>query len=263
MAGKTDERVEAGTLAPPPLSSPQPPGDVERLAAHMTALGQITPAVAHDLRGPINAMVFNLEVLKETVASGRGEAPGGREKLLRYVAVLREELGRLHRGLEAFLSLTTGRGDKVEELDLREPVRELASVIAGPARKQQVQVSTELPDHPVQVEANRYLLRQALLQVALAALTGAGRGQTLHVALEERRERHDGARRSTLWIGGPSAPVEGISPSAPEPHQTVSPEACLTLAGALLAQQGSSVVPADRAGMGRGYEIEWKTRSNG
>src|SRR5215208_1891959 len=165
MAGKTDERVAAG-----PLASSSPVSESERLAAHMAAVGQITPAVAHDLRGPINAMVFNLEILKESIASGRGEAPGGRDKLLRYVEVLREELGRLHRGLEAFLSLTSSRGEKVESFDLREPVRELASVLAGPARKQQVQVAADLPDHPVQVELNRNVLRQALLQVALSAL---------------------------------------------------------------------------------------------
>src|ERR1044071_1525143 len=150
MAGKTDERVAAGPHVPP-----SPVSDSERLATHMAAIGQITPAVAHDLRGPINAMVFNLEILKESIASGRGEAPGGRDTLLRYVEVLREELGRLHRGLEAFLDLPSSRGEKVEAFALGEPVRELASVLSGPARKQQVQVATDLPDHPVPIEANR------------------------------------------------------------------------------------------------------------
>src|SRR5947199_385391 len=63
-----------------------------RLTSQMRSVAQISPAVAHDLRAPINAMVFNLEILKETIASGRAAEPGSRDKLLRYVSVLKEEL---------------------------------------------------------------------------------------------------------------------------------------------------------------------------
>ncbi|HET9227977.1 MAG TPA: hypothetical protein VFR31_14980, partial [Thermoanaerobaculia bacterium] len=56
-----------------------------RLSALMRSLAYVTPAVAHDLRAPINAMVFNIEILKETIASGKGAEPGGRERQLRYV----------------------------------------------------------------------------------------------------------------------------------------------------------------------------------
>src|SRR5687768_16701404 len=56
-----------------------------RQSTLIRSLAQITPAVAHDLRAPINAMVFNVEILKETIASGNGAEPGGRERQLRYV----------------------------------------------------------------------------------------------------------------------------------------------------------------------------------
>ena len=35
-----------------------------RLTSQMRSVAQISPAVAHDLRAPINAIVFNLEILK-------------------------------------------------------------------------------------------------------------------------------------------------------------------------------------------------------
>jgi len=103
-------------------------------AQHLRTLTRISPAVAHDLRAPINAMVFNLEILKETVAAGKGAEPAGRERQLRYVGVLRDELARLHRELEIFLSQTSGRGDQTETLDLREPVAELVALLVPPAR---------------------------------------------------------------------------------------------------------------------------------
>ncbi|HSF38270.1 MAG TPA: histidine kinase dimerization/phospho-acceptor domain-containing protein, partial [Thermoanaerobaculia bacterium] len=143
-----------------------------RLVAQMRSVAQISPSVAHDLRAPINAMVFNIEILKETIASGRGAEPGGRERQLRYVNVLKEELTRLHKSLEIFLSFISPRSDRDETFDFRELTEELSSLLIAPARKQQVQVTPELPAGKVQVAGNRYYLRQALLHLALAALEG-------------------------------------------------------------------------------------------
>jgi hypothetical protein len=189
---------------------------------------------------------------RETVAAGRGAEPGGRERLLRYVEVLREELGRLHRGMEAFLALSTARDDRRQSFDLREPVGDLALVLAGPARKRQVKVAADLPAHPVNLEGNRYQLRQALLQVGLAALAEAGRGQTLELALSTGDGR-DG--RTTLWIGatGEAAPYgEGEAPAGD--LAAGSPE----LARLLLAGQGARL-----RGERQGYEIEWPFAAHG
>ena len=111
----------------------------------MRSVSQISPAVAHDLRAPINAMVFNIEILKEMLASGRATDPANKDKLLRYVNVLKEELSRLHRGMENFLAYISPRGDRDETLDLRELAEELAALLVAPARKQQARVETELP----------------------------------------------------------------------------------------------------------------------
>ena len=126
-----------------------------RLSALMRSLTQISPAVAHDLRAPINAMVFNVEILKETIAAGKGAEPGGRERQLRYVNVLKDELNRLHREMEIYIAHISPRGDRTEILDLRELIEELAVLLAGPARKQQVQVHSELPGEPLFVAVNR------------------------------------------------------------------------------------------------------------
>nr|MDP9120956.1 hypothetical protein [Acidobacteriota bacterium] len=157
-----------------------------RLATQMRSLAQITPAVAHDLRAPINAMVLNLEVLKETLAAQRPQGPGAatvQQREMRYVNVLKEELARLHRSLEIFLSHASPRGDRSERLDLREPLADLAALLVPPGRKQQIQVSLELPDSEMPVHGNRYLLRQALLHVGLAALATVPTGGTLAVRL--------------------------------------------------------------------------------
>lgn len=170
----------------------------------LQSLMQITPAVAHDLRAPINAMVFNLEILRETIASGKGVEPGGRERQLRYVNVLKEELQRLHRELEIFIAHISPRGDRTETLDLRELLEELAVLLTGPARKQQVQIRRFLPDSAVSVEVNRFLLRQGMLHLGLAALAGVSKDGTLEIRLERRDER------ALIHVGGDALGAEPL-----------------------------------------------------
>jgi signal transduction histidine kinase len=238
-----------------------------RLTSQMRSVAQISPAVAHDLRAPINAMVFNIEVLRQTISSGRAADPGNQDKLLRYVDVLGEELSRLHRGLETFLAFISPRSDKIETIDLRELAEELSSLLVAPARKQQVQVRAELPEQPLPAAGNRYLLRQALLHLALAALTGVAKQGILHVHLE----RMDG--RALLRVYG--APGVGGQPEGGTQEAAAkgfdlrfSPggaQAQLWVARSILAAHGGearTVAPAEAAGDPQAYEIELAVLGN-
>lgn len=167
-----------------------------RLAALMRSLAQIAPSVAHDLRAPINAMVLNLEVLKESLAAGRAVEDPARERQARYVKVLRDELDRLYHSLENFLAHIYRRSQRTEVLDLREVVADLAAVLVAPARKQQSQVVATAPDERVPVEGDRFLLRQALLHLGVAALAGVPRDGRLELRLER------GPHSARLRIGG-------------------------------------------------------------
>jgi signal transduction histidine kinase len=236
-----------------------------RMVALMRSLTQITPAVAHDLRAPINAMVFNIEVLKETVASGRGAEPPGRERQLRYVNVLKEELHRLHRGMETYIAQISPRGDRDETMDLREPLEELAALLVGPARKQQARVEAHMPSEPVSVHGNRYLLRQALLHLGLAALGTVPRDGTLEVGLDI--VVRDEEERALVRLAGVTGSVAGSGPE-PAPGFDIEvtdkgTEARLWVARSILASQGAVVRPADSGEGLTAYEIELTLQDTG
>ncbi len=234
-----------------------------RLTSQMRSVSQISPAVAHDLRAPINAMVFNIEILKEMIASGRATDPNNRDKLLKYTTVLKEELSRLHRGLETFLAFISPRSDKTETLDLRELAEELAALLVAPARKQQAQVKAELPGEPLMATGNRYLLRQALLHLSLAALAGVPKQGTLHMHLEPAGDR---ARLRVYGAAGADSPAETPPSEEPVPGFDLrfSPAGALAqlwVARAILAAHGGEVRAADPAGDSaaggpRAYEVE-------
>jgi signal transduction histidine kinase len=246
-----------------------------RLTAQMRSVSQISPAVAHDLRAPINAMVFNIEILKEMLASGRATDPANKDKLLRYVNVLKEELARLHRGLETYLAYISPRGDRQESFDLRELAEELASLLVAPARKQQAQVRTELPEEALPVEGNRYLLRQALLHLSIAALVGVPKQGALHLLLE----RLDGRAQLRVYgvAGTPIPGLESPAASSSEPvtepapgfDLSVSPDGALAqlwVARAILLAHGGEARAAgpegDAAGGPRAYEVELTISGN-
>lgn len=241
-----------------------------RLTSQMRSVAQISPAVAHDLRAPINAMVFNLEILKETIASGRAADPGSRDKLLRYVNVLKEELSRLHRGMEIFLAHISPRGDRQETLDLRELTEELAALLVGPARKQQARVETELPAEPVPVDGNRFLLRQALLHLALAALAGVPKQGTLQVSLERENGRVRLRLHGAAGPDSPAAATETNVEPAPGFDLRLSPEgaiAQLWAARAILAAHGGEVSETGPAGISaagpmQAYEVDLAIAGN-
>jgi len=230
-------------------------GDL-RAAAQMRSLAQISPAVAHDLRAPINAMVLNLEVLRETLAAGAaGAGPPGRDPLerqRRYVNVLREELSRLHQSIELFIAHISPRGDRLEVVDLREPARDLAAILVPPARKQQTKVETLLPDGPVPVLGQRYPLRQALLHLGLGALERVPRGGTLEIRLDRPPGLPPRARLRLAAVAPPGG--EPMATAAPQPPPAASATAAARLEAArgILADCGGSL----QAGTGQGPVFE-------
>ncbi len=232
-------------------------GEDLRLAAHMRAVAEITPAVAHDLRAPINSMVFNLEVLKETLAGPLAAEAAARERQARYVRVLRDELSRLHKGLEVWLAQTAERTHQPEACDLRDLLGELAALLVPPARKRQVQIAWEPPAAPIIVSARRYALKQALLLFGLAALEAAPNGTSLALALATGNGRTFATIRS-----GPS----GEAREARFQLQ-ITPDASRTrlhVARLLVAESGGEArVLGAPTGAPAGFELQWPDRGQG
>jgi len=166
--------------AEPPAASPAPAGNPGEgrpaaegedrlLAAHLRTLSRLSPGIAHDLRAPINAMVFNLEILRESLLRQATPAAPADARLLRYAEILGEELGRLHGRLEVLFSYLRPAGQRQEGLSLAAALDELETVLVPTARKRQIQVDCEAPE-TASLPGDAAAARQALLQVATLAL---------------------------------------------------------------------------------------------
>jgi signal transduction histidine kinase len=175
-----------------------------RLATQVRGLSRLYAAVAHDLKAPLNAMVLNLELLRESLKGvRRGDASD--EKRDRYFQVLGRELAQLNRSLEALLAYAVPHQEGGRKsFDARQLLLDLGQLLEPQARRQRVELAVEVPPLPLTVVGHRDRLRQALLNIALnglEAMPGGGR-------LVLRMEADATAARIVVGDSGPGIPAE-------------------------------------------------------
>ncbi|MBI1849492.1 MAG: HAMP domain-containing histidine kinase [Planctomycetes bacterium] len=173
------------------------------LASRMRALAYVSGAVAHDLKTPLNAMVFNVELLRQAIL--KSPAPDGeiRASQARYLDTLQAEILRLDRSLNSMLGqyrLLTGQRD----VDLRELVRDIGMLVGTQARHQKIEFTLRIPDGPIRVNGARELLQNAILNIAINALEAMPTAGKLTFDLEVG----DGEAVLSIRDTGPGMPVE-------------------------------------------------------
>ncbi|MEC7526371.1 MAG: HAMP domain-containing sensor histidine kinase [Myxococcota bacterium] len=161
----------------------------------LDAMGQLTHALAHEIKNPLNIALLEIELLGRGL---RNPSAVDHAKLAARVRAVEAEVRGMSRLLDDFLALA--RPDRLEP----EPVRvgglveEVVRVLEGPAAAARVTLSTRLDEADAWVDADPARLRLALLQLlsnALDACEGdAGadvrvrtrrRGGTVHVTIED------------------------------------------------------------------------------
>jgi len=172
------------------------------LAIQMRGLTRFYMEVVHDLKAPLNAMVINLELLKDTLAPT--EDTGRYERQRRYVDVLGDEVQRLNRSLTSLLTQTPRLTEASQRFDLRGLIEELAAFVGPQAKAQHVTVETAIPDEPLPIVGRRDRLKQAVLNVAMNALDAMPEGGLLTIGLA----REAATARVSVRDSGPGIPPE-------------------------------------------------------
>jgi len=160
--------------------------DLERRAAEneaMAAMGELTTGLAHEIRNPLNAAKLQLELLGRRAR--RLDPVGG--QLDGPVRIVKDELGRLSRLAEEFLSLARPRPLARTAVDLRELLDEVVEMHAPLARAEQVTVTVEAePDLPP-ADADPERIKQVLLNLVSNAIESMRGHPERRLALAARR----------------------------------------------------------------------------
>jgi signal transduction histidine kinase len=153
---------------------------LSRLGSHLSysqklaALGRLTSGVAHEIKNPLNAMVIHVALLRQKLADAGPEARG-------YLDVLDEEIRRLDRVVQGFLTFTRPEELQLDYVRLDEVIKEVLRLVSGEAGKKGIDVETDIPDDLPPVHGDRELLQQAFLNLMLNACEAMPEGGRLGV----------------------------------------------------------------------------------
>jgi two-component system, NtrC family, sensor histidine kinase HydH len=149
-------------------------------AEQLAALGQLAAGVAHEIRNPLTSIKLLVQTLREDSDSRTADED---------LHVIELEIRRMERCLQTFLDYARPPQPERRPLDLAVPIHRTLALIAGRARKQNVNVQFNAPVSPVMVVADAELLCQLLLNLALNSLDAMPLGGTLAFTLgDESRE---------------------------------------------------------------------------
>lgn len=147
------------------------------ISSRLAAISRLTGGVAHEIKNPLNAITLHVELLKSRLSRSEGERPPELE-------VIAREIARLDRVVKTFLDFTRPVDLRLTEVRLDGLVEEIAALARPEASQQRVriQVGNGCPD--AVVKADRDLLKQAVLNLAVNGIQAMPEGGDLDLAVE-------------------------------------------------------------------------------
>lgn len=144
------------------------------------AFGRLLQGVAHEIKNPLNSIYTHLQMLELEL----GEAtPETREEL----STIKREIKTLDRMVVSLLDFTRPLQPNLADTDLTDLVSEIASLVRPQAETKNVAVKLTTTSSPI-IQADRTLLRQALLNVVTNAVECMEEPGTVEIAVDETDE---------------------------------------------------------------------------
>ncbi|HEX5773485.1 MAG TPA: ATP-binding protein [Geomobilimonas sp.] len=143
-----------------------------RRAERLSALGELSAVLAHEIRNPLGSIRGTAEILRDDYRPG--------DRKYEFLEILFKETDRLNRVVEDFLGLARPVAAERETCDLVSELREVQSLLAGEAASRGVRLRLELADLPP-VRGDREKLRQVFLNLALNGIQATDRGGSLTI----------------------------------------------------------------------------------
>jgi signal transduction histidine kinase len=221
-----------------------------RRAERLSALGELSAVLAHEIRNPLCSIRGAAEILRDDFR------PDNRK--YEFLEILLKETDRLNRVVEDFLGLA--RPVKVERksCDIMTELREVAALASGEALARGVRLALlerELPP----VRGDREKLRQVFLNLILNGVQATPRGGSLTISASLLANREDSPTVVELVFAdtGKGIPAE-IMPHIFKPFFTTKDGGTgrgLAIAQKILESHGGGIAVKSEPGKGTTFTV--------
>ena len=167
-----------------------------RRADRLSALGELSAGMAHEIRNPLGSIKGAAEILRDDYGSGEPKAE--------FVQILLKETDRLNTIVQEFLNFARPRLPEYQETDVNGVLESVLALTAQPARKAGITVERRFDPAIGRRNLDGGLLKQAFLNLVLNAIQAMPAGGTLTLTTALR----DGTIEVQVSDTGVGIPVE-------------------------------------------------------
>ncbi|MCS6885086.1 MAG: ATP-binding protein [Acidobacteriota bacterium] len=142
-------------------------------AERLKSLGELSAAIAHEIRNPLGAIKGAIEILSPEIPATSNK----RE----FVEIIERETERLNRLVTDFLKYARPRPPERLLTDLNELVLSTINFLSTEAKKRQIKVKTYLTPEPVLVSIDAEQIKQVLVNLLLNAFQASSSGSNVEI----------------------------------------------------------------------------------
>jgi two-component system sensor histidine kinase HydH len=144
-----------------------------RRADRLSALGELSAGMAHEIRNPLSSIKGAVEILKDDY--------GPEETKYEFIQILLKETDRLNHIVEEFLAFARPKQPEFEPSDVNEAVESVLALTEQEAKKAGIQVVKKLDRAIGKRGLDASMLKQAFLNLVLNGIQAMPRGGLLTV----------------------------------------------------------------------------------
>ncbi|MBD3290311.1 sensor histidine kinase [candidate division KSB1 bacterium] len=131
-------------------------------ADRLSVLGELSANLAHEVRNPLGSIWGVVEILQQILKGKKASAE--------FLEILVKEVKRLNDVVENYLSLAKSPQLNKSECNLQEVIDSVFYLLQSRARREQIQLISEMPETPLIVQADENQLRQIIINLLLNSM---------------------------------------------------------------------------------------------
>ena len=156
-----------------------------REAEHLSAVGQLSSTIAHEIRNPLNFISLSIDHIREQYRPHQAETAKDFEVL---VASIKQEIHRLNRLVSDFLDYGKPLTLKMQRTNIEDLLNDVVEIIKAKANSEKVQI-VEKYDFSPEIRIDPELMKTCVLNVVMNAFHAMPEGGTLTVRTQRENSK--------------------------------------------------------------------------